>query len=116
MAAIEDGIPRNLKSIDWDEFEKLCIIQATEEEIAAWFNMSADLVNDRVKEKYGCTFSELSRQKRGKGKISLRRKQFQKALAGDTTLLIWLGKNMLGQSDKNEISIPRAEINLKYKT
>jgi len=39
---------------------------------------------------------------RGKseGKLSLRRLQMQKAEAGDTTMLIWCGKNILGQSDK----------------
>ena len=38
---------------------------------------------------------------------SLRSKQVEKALGltttGDTTMLIWLGKNRLGQSDKHEI-------------
>jgi hypothetical protein len=33
----------------------------------------------------------------------LRRKQLEKAMGGDSTMLIWLGKNMLGQSDKSEV-------------
>jgi hypothetical protein len=35
----------------------------------------------------------------------IRRKQFEKALAGngDTTMLIWLGKQLLGQRDKHEV-------------
>jgi hypothetical protein len=36
-------------------------------------------------------------------KSSLRRKQVELAQAGNVTMLIWLGKNLLGQSDVNTI-------------
>ena len=39
-----------------------------------------------------------------KGRMSLRRLQFEKAQTGNTTMLIWLGKQMLGQKDKIETS------------
>lgn len=35
---------------------------------------------------------------------SLRRKQFELAQAGNVTMLIWLGKNLLGQADKQEVT------------
>jgi hypothetical protein len=35
---------------------------------------------------------------------SLRRKQFELAIAGNATMLIWLGKNLLGQADKQEVT------------
>lgn len=50
------------------------------------------------------SFAEYSDQKRAKGKLSLRRKQFQLALSGDRTMLIWLGKQYLGQVDKSELT------------
>lgn len=34
---------------------------------------------------------------------SLKRKQVEVALAGNTTMLMWLGKQYLGQSDKTEV-------------
>jgi hypothetical protein len=37
---------------------------------------------------------------------SLRRKQFEAAMNGNTTILIWLGKQYLGQRDKREMSGP----------
>lgn len=37
------------------------------------------------------------------GKRSLRRTQFKAALEGNPQLLIWLGKQYLGQSDKSEV-------------
>jgi hypothetical protein len=36
------------------------------------------------------------------GKISLRRAQFKAALDGNATMLVWLGKQLLGQKDKHE--------------
>ena len=41
---------------------------------------------------------------RDQGKTSLRRMQWEKAQSGNTTMLIWLGKQMLGQKDKLETS------------
>ena len=49
-------------------------------------------------------FAEYFEQKRGKGKIALRRKQYDVAMSGNVTMLLWLGKQYLGQSDKQEIN------------
>jgi hypothetical protein len=38
------------------------------------------------------------------GRMSLRRLQWKKAQEGNTTMLIWLGKQYLGQSDKQELT------------
>ena len=86
--------------IDWKDFDKLCHIQCTLEEIAGWFKCSVDTIENRVKQEYGVTFSEYFRQKRSTGRISLRRSQFQAAEKGNTTMLIWLGKQYLNQSEK----------------
>ncbi len=89
--------------LDWKVFDDLCGIQCTLEEIASWFDCSEDTIERRVEEHTGLKFADYYAKKRGKGKVSLRRKQFQTALAGDKTLLIWLGKQYLGQSDKIEV-------------
>jgi len=88
--------------IDWDEFNKLCNMQCTLVEIAGWFDCSEDTIERRVKEKYEITFAEHYKKKSAKGKISLRRKQTDIALNGNVTMLIWLGKQYLDQSDKRE--------------
>lgn len=85
--------------IDWEEVDKLCQIQCTQEEIASFFNCTIDTLNNRCKSENGKTFSEYSREKRECGKCSLRRAQWKLAQKGNATLLIWLGKNWLGQSD-----------------
>ena len=89
--------------IDWKVFEKLCHIQCTLAEIAAWFCCSEDTIERKVEEEYGIIFADLFKEKKRFGKISLRRTLFQKAQEGNPTLLIWLSKQHLGMSDKNEV-------------
>lgn len=96
---------RPILEIDWETFQKLLEYQASLEEVAAWFKMSPDTVETRVKEKFGRTFSDVSKEFRGVGKLSLRRKQFQEAMKGNTKLLIWLGKQYLEQRDKREDTV-----------
>lgn len=90
--------------IDWEQFDKLCALHCTLEEFANYFNCSIDTIEDRVLKEHGVRFSDYLRQKSGSGKISLRRKQYQTAMSGNVTMMIWLGKQWLGQSDKQEIS------------
>jgi hypothetical protein len=106
------------KEINWQEVEKLCFIQCTQEEISAFIGVSIDTLNRRCKLENNCTFKEFFREKRQGGKISLRRSQWLKATSeNNTTMQIFLGKNYLGQSDKNEISTnpDKNTITLNYK-
>lgn len=91
-----------IKTVDWVEFDKLCQIQCTLAEIAAWFKCSEDTIERIVKREKSAKFAEYYEQNRGVGKIALRRRQFQAAMAGDRTMLVWLGKQYLEQSDKIE--------------
>jgi hypothetical protein len=94
------GRPR--KDFNRKDFEKLCKIQSTREEIAAWFDVDPATIDRRVVEEYGATFAEVFRRYRGHGKVSLRRRQFQKALEGDSRMLKFLGANWLGQRERVE--------------
>ncbi len=93
---------RPVKKLDQDQFEKLCAIQATEVEIASWFDCSIDTVCRWSMKTYGCTFADIYKKKSSVGRISLRRKQVEVAHTGNVTMLIWLGKQLLGQKDKME--------------
>ena len=86
--------------IDWEQFDKLCQLQCTLNEIAGWFKCSIDTIENRVKEEFGRTFSDYHNEKRQAGIISLRRRQYEIAMSGNVTMLIFLGKNLLNQSDK----------------
>lgn len=41
------------------------------------------------------------------GRASLRRAQFKSALNGNTSMQIWLGKQLLGQRDKHDVEVER---------
>lgn len=94
------GRPR--KVIEQEQFEKLCGIQCTKEEICAWFNASEKTLDRWVKDTYGqeYSFSQVFNASRQVGHISLRRKQFARAMEGSDQMLKWLGANYLKQSDK----------------
>lgn len=81
--------------IDPKQVEKLAKIGCSYAEIAAVMNCSADTLERR--------FAVAIKDGHEHRNSSLRRKQYQIAMTGHPTMLIWLGKQFLGQSDKNEI-------------
>jgi PBSX family phage terminase large subunit len=90
---------RPKKEINQRQFESLCGLQCTQQEICDFFNLTDKTLTNWCKKTYGESFSEVFRQKRGNGKISLRRSQWQAAEKGNASLLIWLGKQYLSQSE-----------------
>lgn len=88
-----------LTPIDWTQFNKLCEMQCTLREFASWFDCSEDTIERAVLREHKQKFADYYRQKAGRGKIALRRKQFEVAMSGDRVMLIWLGKQYLNQSD-----------------
>lgn len=95
---------RPLKPINQIEFEKLCGLQCTQEEICGWFGVTDKTLNSWCKRIYEQSFSEIFKEKRGVGKISLRRAQFRLA-EKNANMAIWLGKQYLGQSDRGEYTV-----------
>lgn len=92
--------------IDKKQFENLCKLQCTKEEIAGWFNVSDDTIERWCKREYKENFAVVFAQKRQAGKISVRRAQWHQAVDnGNVTMLIWLGKQMLCQTDKVEQNV-----------
>lgn len=95
------------KEINWAEFDKLCSIQCTEEEMAAWFECCVETLHSAVKRVHKTSFSDYYEQKAASGKISLRRVQWQLAMKGDKTMLIWLGKQHLGQQERAILALEK---------
>ena len=92
---------RPKKEIDKRMFEELCKIQCSEAEICAVLDIDDKTLTRFCKEEYGKSFSEIFSQKRLGGFASLRRSQYLLATKGmNPSMLIFLGKNWLGQTDK----------------
>ena len=97
------GRPR--AEIDKKQFENLCGLQCTLEEICGWFGVTDKTLDSWCKRTYHASFSEVFKQKRGLGKISLRRSQWRLA-EKSATMAIWLGKQYLGQRDQVDVNMP----------
>lgn len=96
---------RPKKQIDQKAFENLCALQCTREEVCGFFDVSEKTLDNWCRDTYGMTFSPVFQQKRGTGKISLRRNQFRLA-ENNATMAIWLGKQYLNQRDSQENAAP----------
>lgn len=89
--------------LDLAQLEKLCQLNCTNAEIAAFFKVTERTIERRIAGNK--QFREIVQHGRAYGKLSLRRKQMEVALAGNTSMLIWLGKQLLGQVDRAERSV-----------
>ena len=89
-------------NIDWKRFESYCAVQCTLREIADYFNCSEMTIERKVKEHYNCCFVDIFKRKRQAGLMSLRANLF-KLSEKQGNVAIFLAKNWLGMSDKQEI-------------
>lgn len=85
--------------IDYKKLDAMCAIQCTGEECAAILDIDYDTLNNTLKLDGHGGFSDYFKKKGANGKMSLRRKQYDLASNGNATMLIWLGKQWLGQHE-----------------
>jgi hypothetical protein len=88
-------VGKDKKVIDPKEVEKLAALGMKTSEMADWFGVDDSTLNYNFKQNII----------KGKHNLncSLRQAQIRLALSGNATMLIWLGRNMLGQTE-NPIS------------
>lgn len=84
-------VGRNKTVIPPEDVYKLAQIGCKNQEIADWFGIDENTLT--------YNFSVELLKGRENLKQSLRRAQLKLALSGNATMLIWLGKNILGQSE-----------------
>ena len=87
-------IGRKKAKISRQAVEALAVIGMSNVEIADLLGVHEKTIRNR--------FSDVLLQKRAELRKSLRVAQIQAALHGNTAMMIWLGKQMLGQADKQE--------------
>ena len=89
------GRPR--KELDAQQVEELAAIGCTQVEIATVFGVAEGTIRHNFYDAY----------KKGHetAKMSLRRLQFAAANRGSVPMLIWLGKQYLGQKDKTILDL-----------
>lgn len=110
------GRPRD--DFDWNLVDSLVLLHASERFIAerllageakpvnkASIIAKIKLIQRRIKERYGESFVQFRDNKGETTRIKLRQWQLKSAEAGNVTMQIWLGKNLLGQKDKSDEEI-----------
>jgi AraC-like DNA-binding protein len=103
-------VARPRKQIDEALVEKLAALHCTNDEISSVVGCSPDTLERR--------FAGTIKRGRDRGRTSLKRWQWKAAEGGNVTMMIWLGKQYLGQSDKAE-ALPYKQqdkgVRLKYR-
>ena len=94
--------------IDTDELEKLASYGCTTREMADFFGCPENVISG--------SYQEFTTKGRNALKKRLRMAQIKSALGGNVTMMIWLGKNYLDQTDKTEteLSVSANEIAKKF--
>jgi len=92
--------------INFDEAEKLAALNCTIEEIGAFFQISKRAVEKRLQ--LDLKFREIIERGRAMGRLSVRRAQYRLMEAGNATMGIWLGKQLLGQRDFTAMEVTGA--------
>lgn len=85
---------RPRKAIDPEQVKQLAMIGCSVEEMASVLGVHERTIQRR--------FATPIKEGRLNAKASLRRKQFEMAMKGNPTMLVWLGKQWLDQKDKQE--------------
>jgi hypothetical protein len=110
MTKEKNPVGRPRIEIDYEVFKKLCELQCTAEEISSVMDMSVDTLDLRLKELGYANFTDAYKKYSDHGKMSVRRWQMKAAESGNASILIWLGKQMLGQTDKVEADYNFSEL------
>jgi len=97
------------KPIDWKKVDQLLLAGCIGTEIAPHFDMHPVTFYERCQREHGLNFTAYSSLKRCQGDSLLKEKQFEKAMSGDNTLLIWLGKTRLKQTENPILHVSEDE-------
>ena len=90
--------------INWKHVDDLLAAGCLGTEIAATLGIHPDTLYRRCEIENKVPFSNYLQEKRAKGETILRAAQYDEAVRGrNTTLLIWLGKQRLGQLEKQNV-------------
>jgi|TARA_R110000824_G_scaffold86480_3_gene213939 hypothetical protein len=90
---------RPKKTVDPEQVKELARLGCTWDEIASVLDVARGTFSARMKEK---KYRDAYDRGIAEGNTSLRRAQFDAAVGGNSTMLIWVGKNRLNQTDRVE--------------
>lgn len=84
---------------DIEQIKTLARCHCPDSEIAAFMGVSERTIQNH--------FCALLKEQREAGKANIRAMQYKMAMNGDRAMLIWIGKQILGQRERTEIDITK---------
>lgn len=104
------------KAADVKQFKQLAAMWCSRDEVCAVMGVSAPTLNRLIDESLHdellgpdapgrATWEDACERYAAAGRAALRRRQYQLAMSGDKTMLIFLGKVYLGQRDKDPTTV-----------
>ena len=90
----ENKVGRPKLELDRELIGRLASIHCSVDEIALILNCGRDTIYRH--------YMDVVEEGRAKGKMGLRRRQWEVANEGNPTMLVWLGKNWLNQTDQQK--------------
>lgn len=91
--------------IDWKKVDEWLQADCRGTEVSSLLGISDDTLYERCLKEKGIIFSIYAAKKKASGDGNLKLTQYQEALAGDRGMLIWLGKQRLGQKDNHDMNV-----------
>lgn len=89
--------------IDWNGVGKYLQAGCSGVEVAGLLGIHENTLYLRCKQDQQMDFVAFRAQKQAHGDGLLKTKQFESAMKGDKTMLVWLGKQRLGQTEKQQV-------------
>ena len=89
--------PKNPYNINLDKLRSAAKYQASDKDLADKFGLTLEILKNN--------YMKIVDKARAEGREALRIMQFEKAMQGDTRMLIWLGKQYLQQSDDPQFNV-----------
>jgi len=87
-------------TIKWEDVDFFLEAGCEGTKIADAIGVAPDTLYQRCEQEKGMTFTAYKQLKRNKGYCKVLGKQYAKAMQGDNTMLVWVGKQQHGQTDQ----------------
>ena len=94
---------KEINEQEWEKIELFMKAGASQTKIAQSYGICENTLRSKFKERYGEDYQIVNASFNRTGEMLIEAKQFQKALEGHPTMLIYLGKVRCGQRETDEV-------------
>ena len=104
----------NTKQLDWEKLDAILQFGARLLDAQDILGLGRETIREKIKERFDMTFTEYRELRMSKMRMKLLQKQYDVAMSGNVTMLIWLGKQHLKQTEKTETVHKGENVNIQF--